>query len=147
LPLGEKVGKMIPFLQRAGLVGSQVSAEEEAKVAQIVTALGDRVKVFGDVVLQAKFFFGDEVVFDEKAFAKRVLAPGALGRLQIYRDWLAQRTAFDAATLEKETHDLVTAQGWGLGDIVHAVRVAITGTAVGPGLFDCLAILGQSAVL
>jgi hypothetical protein len=27
------------------------------------------------------------------------------------------------------------------------VRVAITGTAVGPGLFDCLAVLGQEASL
>ena len=47
------------------------------------------------------FFFGDEVAFDDKAFAKRVLAPGAADRLADYRGWLADRTAFDAPTLEK----------------------------------------------
>ena len=31
-----------------------------------------------------------------------------------------------------------------LGDIIHPVRVAITGKTVGPGLYDCLAILGAS---
>jgi glutamyl-tRNA synthetase len=34
-----------------------------------------------------------------------------------------------------------------MGDIVHAVRVAVTGTAVGPGLFDCLEIVGQALCL
>ena len=34
-----------------------------------------------------------------------------------------------------------------LGDIVHAVRVSITGVAVGPGLFDCLEIIGKDLTL
>ena len=34
-----------------------------------------------------------------------------------------------------------------MGDIVHAVRVATTGTAIGPGLFDCLSILGKDMCL
>ena len=33
------------------------------------------------------------------------------------------------------------------GDIIHAVRVATTGKSVGPGLYDCLAILGKPVVL
>jgi glutamyl-tRNA synthetase len=34
-----------------------------------------------------------------------------------------------------------------MGDIVHAVRVAVTGKAVGFGLFDTLAILGRERCL
>ena len=34
-----------------------------------------------------------------------------------------------------------------LGDIIHALRVAVTGKAVGPGLYDCLAILGRETCL
>ena len=30
-----------------------------------------------------------------------------------------------------------------MGDVVNALRVATTGQAVGPGLYDCLAILGR----
>jgi len=30
---------------------------------------------------------------------------------------------------------------------VHAVRVAVTGVAGGPGLFDCLALLGRDTCL
>jgi len=87
------------------------------------------------------------VAFDDKAFAKRVLAPGAADRLADYRGWLADQAAFDAPTLEKATQDLMAAKGLGLGDIVHAVRIAVTGVPVGPGLFDTLAVLGKETCL
>jgi glutamyl-tRNA synthetase len=144
LPVADKVAGVLPFLERADFLRPPVSTETQAKVARIVEALGDRLKVFGDIVLQAPFFFGEEVAIDEKAFAKRVLAPGASDRLADYRAWLATREIFDAARLESQTHEFLQTRGWALGDIVHAVRVAVTGSAIGPGLFDCLSIVGQS---
>jgi len=41
----------------------------------------------------------------------------------------------------------MTARGLGLGDIVHSVRVAVTGVPAGPGLFDTLSVLGKDASL
>jgi glutamyl-tRNA synthetase len=147
LPLDEKVAGVLPFLERAGLVSAPISPEARAHVGRVVAALGDRLKVFGDILLQAAFLFGEEVTFDDKAFAKRVLAPGAADRLTAYSGWLADRAAFDAPTLEADTLAYMQGQGLGMGDIVHAVRVAVTGTAVGPGLFDCLSILGKELCL
>jgi glutamyl-tRNA synthetase len=147
LPTAEKVRRVLPYLERAGLVRPPIDAEIEARVAVVVETLGDRLKVFGDILLQGSFFFGDEVPIDDKAFAKRVLAPGAVDRLADYRAWLAGREAFDAAALERDTHAYLTERSLALGDIVHAVRVAITGTTAGPGLFDCLAVVGQNTAL
>jgi glutamyl-tRNA synthetase len=45
------------------------------------------------------------------------------------------------------THAFVEANGIKIGDIVHAVRVAITGKGVGFGLFETLAILGRERCL
>jgi glutamyl-tRNA synthetase len=146
LPLAEKVKGVLPYLERAGLVQG-VTPEVEAHVARIVEALGDRIKVFGDILLQAGFFFGEEVPFDDKAFAKRVQAPGAPELLAGYRGWLAERAAFDTATLERETHAYLTERGIALGDIVHAIRVAVTGTGTGPGLFECLSLVGKDLCL
>jgi glutamyl-tRNA synthetase len=103
--------------------------------------------VFGDILLQGAFFFGELTGYDEKAFAKRVLAPGAVERLAEYRDWLAARSDFGNQALEAGTQEWLASKGLGLGDIVHAVRVAATGTAAGPGLFDCLSVLGKEVCL
>jgi glutamyl-tRNA synthetase len=87
------------------------------------------------------------VVFDDKAFTKRVLVEGAPERLADYRQWLAERTAFDTATLERETHAYLAERGIALGDIVHAIRVAVTGSGTGPGLFECLSLVGKDLSL
>ena len=34
-----------------------------------------------------------------------------------------------------------------MGDLVHPLRVAVSGTGVGPGLFDMLAVMGKDRVL
>jgi glutamyl-tRNA synthetase len=147
MPIADKVAGVLPFLERAGLITAPVADDTRAHVAHIVEALGDRLRVFGDILLQATFFFGEDVTYDDKAFAKRVRAPGAAERLGDYRGWLAARDAFDAPGLEAGTKDFVEARGIGMGDIVHAIRVATTGTAIGPGLFDCLSILGKDLCL
>jgi glutamyl-tRNA synthetase len=145
LPLAEKVARCLPFLERAKLVPTPLGDTERARVAGIVEALGDRLKVFGDVVLQGAFFFGDYVALDEKAFQKRVVPAAA--RLAEFRDWLAAQHELTAAALERGTQAWLAERGLGLGDIVHAVRVAVTGSAAGPGLFDCLALLGKERCL
>jgi len=140
VPLDDKVRRVRPFVERAGI------AVDDGKLRRIVEALGDRIKVFGDILVQGAYFFGDDVpAWDEKAFAKRVLADGAVDKLAAYRDWLGARAAdaFDAKTLEQATAAWLGERGWALGDIVHAVRVAVTGVGGGPGLFDCLALLGR----
>jgi glutamyl-tRNA synthetase len=147
LSVEEKVTRTLPFLERAGLVKGPVDAETRAQIGRIVETLGDRLKVFGDILLQGAFFFGEEVVYDDKAFTKRVLAEGAPDRLAAYRQWLAERSAFDTATLERETHAYLEERAIALGDIVHAVRVAVTGSAAGPGLFESLSLIGKERCL
>lgn len=42
---------------------------------------------------------------------------------------------------------MVTNAGVKAGDLVHAVRIAVTGKPVGPGLYDCLTIIGRDQAL
>ena len=60
---------------------------------------------------------------------------------------LAASPTFDAWSLESLLRDFVDARGLGLKDIVHAVRVAVTGKSIGFGLFETLAILGRDRCL
>ena len=55
------------------------------KLTRIVAAAGDRLKVFGDILAYADFFFLDEVAYDEKAFKKNLLKPGAVELLARFR--------------------------------------------------------------
>jgi glutamyl/glutaminyl-tRNA synthetase len=50
---------------------------------------------------------------------------------------------FNAKTAEEAFRGLVSELGIEAGVLVHPVRVALTGKAVGPGLFETMVVLGQ----
>jgi len=64
-----------------------------------------------------------------------------------YAAELRKAAPFEPGPLEEALKRVVEAAGVKVGDLVHAVRVAVTGKTVGPGLYDCLAILGRERSL
>ena len=147
LPLKEKVATMLRYLQRAGLVPSPAPCEVGPKLTRIVTAAGDRLKVFGDIIVYADFFFLPEVRYDEPAFDKNLRKAGAPELLAKFRAQLATVEPFDVSHLEAALQRFIADEQIKMGDIIHAVRVAATGKPVGPGLYDCLEILGKATCL
>jgi glutamyl-tRNA synthetase len=148
-PPEERVALCLPFLERAGWVATPATEAERELAAKIVSAAGDRIKVAGDVLEYDEFFVADDrLPFDEKAYDKRIRnAEGAVALLEGAKASLAASSDFDPSSLEKNLADFVGGRGLGLGAIVHALRVAVTGKPVGFGLFDILAILGRERVV
>jgi len=149
LSVEQRVDLALPYLQRAGLVGSPPSDEVRRTLAQVIEAAGDRIKVAGDVLNFPEFFVADDALeYDEKALEKRLRKPDeAAGLLAKFRDQLAAAQPFDAPTLESLLHQFVEAEEIKVGQIIHALRVAVTGKAVGLGMFETLAILGRERCL
>jgi len=141
LPVEKRVELCLPFLTKAGLNAAP------DKLAAIISAAGDRIKVAGDILDYADFFLPDnELAFDEKALAKEMGRPGAAGYLAKFRGLLATAT-FEPAALERSLQDFVASEGIKVGQVIHILRLAVTGKTVGFGLYETMAILGQKSVL
>lgn len=148
LPVEQKLPLVVPYLQRAGLVTLPLSKELKAKVAHVVTAAGDRIKTAGDILDYAFFFVADDhMTYDEKSLAKVFHKPIAHKLLVRFRHKLAEAEVYDAESLDHLTHHFVHAEEIKIGDIIHPLRVAVTGQSIGLGLFDSLAILGKTSSL
>lgn len=149
LPIKQRVAKMLPFLQKAGLISTPAPCEVGPVLTRIVEAAGDRLKVAGDILAYADFFFmsDDAFAYNEQDFEKRVRPPAAKELLMKFRAALENVEPFDVGPLEAMMKQFVETNGIKIGDVVHPVRVAISGKGVGPGLYDCLAILGKPSSL
>ncbi len=148
LPLERKVALTTPFLQKAGLIQSPPTLDEQQTTEKVITAAGDRIKVAGDILAFADFFQNDDqLVYDEPAFDKHIRQGDGTELLAKFRDRLAAAESFDAATLESLMQQFVAQEQIKIGQVIHPVRVAVTGKAVGLGLFDSLAILGKERCL
>jgi glutamyl-tRNA synthetase len=146
--LDERIALTTPFLQKAGVIGTPPSAQQQARVRQVVEAAADRIKLSGDVLEYLTFFTGaDQFDYDEKAFEKHVRKPGADQRLRQVKELLAQAEPFEPAVLEELVRKFVEDNGIKFGDIIHALRIAVTGRDVGFGLYEALAILGRRQCL
>jgi glutamyl-tRNA synthetase len=148
-PLERKVELSLPYLQRAGLLPPVPTAAQRQTVRQIVQAAGERLKVAGDILEYSNFFVANEhVLYDEAAFEQRLRTPPeATGILWQVQEGLQKVEPFNAATLEQWLQDFIQAEGISHGQIIHALRVAVTGKTMGFGLFDSLAILGKPQCL
>jgi len=148
-PMKQKVAKVLPYLQRTGVIATPPPCDTGPKLTQILEAAGNRIKTFGDILDYAGFFTADEALaYDEAAFAKSIAqAPGAVELLQKYTAQLATVEPYEVAPLEEFTKGFIAAEGKKIGDLIHPLRVALTGKGVGLGLFDTLVILGRERAL
>ncbi len=149
VPVAEKVTLVLPYLQQAGLAAEPPANEFLLLLEEVLGAAGDRIKVAGDILDFADFFTpDDQLVYDEKAWQKRLVKPAeARDLLSRFHRRLADVEDFDAAALERLMHQFVQDEEINIGQIIHAVRVAVTGKPVGFGMFETLAILGRERCL
>lgn len=147
LSVDEKLALMLPFLARAGLVTDPPAADAVETVRRVIEASGDRLKVAGDILAYADFFLVAEPPLDAAAVQQRLTKPGVKDLLAAFSKAIETVEPFEPAGLETALKGVVEQAGVKVGDLVHAVRVAVTGKTVGPGLYDCLAILGRDRSL
>ena len=151
LDLATKVKLVTPYLQQAGLIGSPPDGAQRERIAQVVRHAGERIKVAGDILQFAYFFQADdEFPYEERDFHKRLVKPPeALELLEAFARQLEQvpEEEFRAAGLEELMHRFVQQRGIKIGQVIHAVRVAVTGQGVGFGLFETLEVLGPKSTL
>ena len=132
-------------MQRQGLWREDI---DPAYFQAVIMCMGERIRLYSDLGEQAAFFFTEEYPYDEKSVRKRLLKEGALAILREELEVLvALPEPFTAEATDAALHSLAEQTGRQMGDLVHPVRVAVSGTGVGPGLFEMLAVLGKSRVV
>jgi glutamyl-tRNA synthetase len=147
-PISERVSGVIPYLRRAGLIPEGPPDEATSRhVERVVTACGDRLKLFSDILQYATFFNKQDPPYDMAAVKKRAQKVGMPEALREFAKVLADVQPFEPAKLEDALRTFCETRGLKPGDMIHALRVATTGVTVGPGVFDCLDLLGREETL
>lgn len=147
LPLDAKIDGCLPFLVKAKLVTEPLEAVTRERLVRVVEAMGDRLKLFSDILLYAPPFLIPDPAYDPEAVETVLRKPGVADQLRAVADTLAAVEPFDIATTEKALIDFASARGIKPGPLNQPIRVAVTGVARGPGVFETLAIFGKAEVL
>ncbi len=120
---------------------------DPALFAKVAALVQERVTTLGEVPAMVAFFFLDEVAMDGASFDK-VIGTDPLGQ-QLLGAALARfgEVPWDANALHAATIELGEALSLNLRKAQAPIRCAVTGSLVGPPLFESLEYLGREKVL
>ncbi len=139
--------RLRPDLEAAGLWAAASEPDQQARVERAIDLVKPRARKLVDVVPQLRPFLDEQIDRDPGAIAKHLSAPDLSGHLGAWRERLESVAPFDAATLETALRAVAEARGIKPGVLIHATRVAVTGQAVSPGIFEVLEVIGRDRVL
>jgi glutamyl-tRNA synthetase len=146
LPAEEIARRIEPLLREHGAWRDGFAGDERTWLLSLIELLKPRAKRLQDFALETPYLFSDAIDFDAAAVAKHLAEPaGAM--LADLAEALAAVEPFDRATLEVASRAFADARGVKFGAIVHPARVALTGRAVSPGLFEIMELLGRDRTL
>ncbi|MBN1425060.1 glutamate--tRNA ligase [Candidatus Fermentibacteria bacterium] len=126
---------------RAGLLGDDY-------LLQVLPLIQERIETLEDFLDYGRFFFVGDVAYDDQALKKlvpkgrtpqdtaKVLKTLLDEHLDPLLDWQPER-------LESILRSFCEAAGWSPNELFMSVRVAVTGRAASPPLFDTMAVLGK----
>ncbi|HEY5063122.1 MAG TPA: glutamate--tRNA ligase [Gemmatimonadaceae bacterium] len=132
----------------AGLATEQDLASRQEWLMTLIDLLKVRARTIDDMVRQAAPFLTDAIVYEPDAVAKQWKDRAASGEiLRALWDSLRRAPAWDAQGLEDVLRQLAATLGVGAGKLFQPLRVALTGSAASPGIFDVLILLGRARSL
>ena len=144
---GELVARVRPELEAEGLWSEALAGDRREWFGRVLALLVPRARRLGDFAPQLQPFLGEVTGYDPAAAAKHLSLPGLARHLTALSDAFAALEPFDEATTEAALRSTADAGGVKFGALVHATRLAVTGRAVSPGLFETLVLIGRPAVV
>ena len=140
IPLGELLERSAPFFAEAGLAGV-----DPQRLAETVELHRSRARTLRDLPRLVRPYF--EPVGYDPAEAKKFLADPALPELLAgLRERYLADPRFDKDSTEAVLRAFAEERGVKPGVLIHPTRMALSGAAGGPPLFDLVALMGRQTV-
>ncbi|MDQ6929351.1 MAG: glutamate--tRNA ligase, partial [Candidatus Eremiobacteraeota bacterium] len=118
-------------------------------VTAICELLRERAKTLGEIIRANKYLFSTShtLAWDSQAVEKRAGTSQALDRLRELAAALDRSSGWEKSALEQTLRGLSEQTGVKAGDFIQPLRVAVTGVAVSPGIFETIEVLGRDVTL
>src|SRR3954467_4346636 len=141
-----EIERVLPYVPKGAELAAKLSPGLREKLIAAMPGLKERAKTLVELIDSARYLYADRPLpLEEKAEAQMTPeARGVLGR--VARD-LALVDPWSAEGAEAAVRAFAERSGAKLGAIAQPLRVALTGRATSPGIFDVLAVLGKAESL
>ena len=122
----------------------KINPKKETKIKSSLSFLKNKAKTLEDIFNNAKYIIVDEVKFDENDF--KLIDDNAKKIISEFKNELSSLKEFNKENLEKIVNELIKKNETNFKGVGQPLRVVLTGSKFGPGLYDILISLGKEEV-
>ena len=141
-----KSNEDLAALVRPLLSARAYAAADDVYLQKVIGLMKERVTVLQDFVDLGEYFFRDPEVYDADALKKN-WDPEASKRLELLAERLLAIPEFTRAGIEGAIRTLAESMQLKPAKFIHPARLALSGKAGGPGLFEMMELLGRETVV
>jgi len=122
----------------------KIKPEKEGKIKHSLAFLKNKAKTLEDIFNNAKYIIFDDVKFEDKDL--ELIDDKAKNIIKEFKQNLISINTLDKETLEPIVNDLIKKYETNFKGVGQPLRVALTGSKFGPGLYDIIISLGIEEV-
>ena len=133
------------IVQYCELYKEKIPTEKESKIKPSLTFLKNKAKTLEDIYNNSKYIIFDNVSFDQNDLklidskAKKILAE--------FRKAIKEIKSLNKDALEPIVNNLIKSHETNFKGVGQPIRVALTGSKFGPGIYDIIISLGKEEVI
>jgi glutamyl-tRNA synthetase len=122
----------------------KIKSEKELKIKPSLSFLKNKAKTLEDIYNNAKFIINDEVQFNDEDL--KLIDEKAKSIITEFKNKVLTIDEFKKETLEPIVNELIKSYETNFKGVGQPLRVALTGSKFGPGLYDIIISLGKDEV-
>lgn len=131
---------LIPFLIEKNFINRDFNSQNLKSVVRLYKA---RLPTLLDFIDRAGFVFDDDITIEESLY-KKYFSDDRKKEFCFLAERLSVVEVFDLNNAEQVFRAVTEELGINTADLVHPIRVALTGSDIGPGLFETMVVLGKA---
>lgn len=119
---------------------------ERSKLITVCHLMKERATFLNDIVTEGKYLLEKPTNFDEHTISKKWKDDSSA----LMGEWveiLSSLSVFDHTTIEAAFKSFIESKGLGIGAVLPLFRLLLTGTGMGPSMFEIAAFLGKEECL
>jgi glutamyl-tRNA synthetase len=132
------------FVEYCEIYKKKINPEKEVKIKLSLSFLKNKAKTLEDIYNNAKYIISEEIIFQDDDL--KLIDEKAKKIIKDFKDNLLKIDDLNRENLEPVVNILIKNYETNFKGVGQPLRVALTGSKFGPGLYDIVISLGKEEV-
>ena len=123
----------------------KIKEDKENTIKNSLNFLKNKAKTLEDIFNNSKYILNDKVIFNEND--KTLINDDAKKIIRLFEENILELKVFNRENLEQIVNKLIKSNNTNFKGVGQPLRIALTGSKFGPGIYDIILSLGKDDVL